>query len=187
MAELHASHDDAGAQGRLLATEIDGERAAADAVGEGLHERLAQVDRDVPHIPLALRLVGDVVGELETQLCLARNRHRVGEIAGVAGLVEIVSVVAEEVGYAVAFGVERSHREGVALAEEALVLSGLDETVGLGGKAHVGDGIDGEQRSEFYLIAYLALLGVVLGDDVVVDLVVEIAVVAQERLGDRRA
>ena len=97
MAQLHGSHDDTCAERGLAAVEVDGERAAAHAVGELLHERLAQVHRDVAHIPLALSLVGDVFGHLQAQGGLVQGGvDGVGQIAGVAGLIEIVSVVAEE-------------------------------------------------------------------------------------------
>ena len=93
-AQLHVGHQHTRTDRWLLASKTDGEEATAKRVSGLFHECLAHVDIDAADIPFMLGSLWHVVGQLEAQLCLTIHHQGVGKVRGIAGLKEIIAVVA---------------------------------------------------------------------------------------------
>ena len=76
--------------------------------------RLAQLHPDIAYIPGMQGLRGQRVGQLEAHLGTIAHIERVGQITGIAGLIVIVAVIAEQLAQAGTLCIEGSHIEGVA-------------------------------------------------------------------------
>ena len=129
-------------------------------------------------------LDGNVVGHAQLQLGATVDDKRVGEIGGVAGLIVVIAVVAQEAADALTLGIEAADDKGVALMDLGLGGRGVDEAVGLGREAEIAHAVEGVEASGVHVVGYLGGLGVLLLDDVVADVSVEIAVVVEHALGN---
>ena len=101
--------------------------ATTGAIGELLACRLAELDIDIADVPLAESFVGETISQLETQLSLVIYQEGISQIRGVAAVVIIVAVVAEEGTHSTTFPIERTHAEGIALVDLRLGKGRVEE------------------------------------------------------------
>ena len=127
--------------------------------------------------------VGDSVCQLETELCLVGYGEGVGKIGGIAGVVIVVAVVSQECTDTGSLVIKGCHTEGTAWLDEALVTGRVDQVLDGVWEVDVGHGVERKQGVEPDGITDLAFLWVLLGDDLIVDIAPEIAVVPENALG----
>ena len=96
-----------------------------------LHKGLAHIDIDAPDIPLALGFIGDAVGHLQSQLCLAVDHEGVGKIGGITRLVIVVAVVAQQGADARTLGFQFADDKGVTATDGGLVQGAVNQAVSL--------------------------------------------------------
>ena len=89
-------------------------------IAERLHEIFPQLEVDLSYIPLAAHSVGHAVGKLQAQLNRISHRDGVGKIGRIAGLVIIISVIAEHVAQTCTLGIKHRDFERVARMYECL-------------------------------------------------------------------
>ena len=187
MAQLDIAQYDAETHGRAASVEAGGKVAEVDGVLQHVAKLSAEVDADVADVPLQHHLRRQTVGQLQSYVDLARLVDGVSQIGGVAGLIVIVAVGAEEGAEPLAFLVERSHAEGVAPAYERLVVGAVEQAVGMGGEAHILDRVVAPQTTHIHRVGHLGLLGVGAGNLLGADMTVEVTVLLQLVLGHRHA
>ena len=160
---------------------------ALDTVGELFAHALAELYGDVADVPLLEGFLGQVVGQLETELCLSGHLEGVGEVGGKIVVVIVVAVVTEKGGDAVPLPVESRDVEGILRLDERLAAGGIDEGLKGVGEVDVGHAVEGEEGVESDGIADLALLRVLLWHLLVGNLAAEVAIALENGLCDGSA
>ena len=124
-----------------------------------------------------------VLSQLEAQLGLAVDDKSVSQIGGVVGLVIVVTIVAQQRADTIALGIESGYLKGIALVNQRLRLGTFDKTVSMSGESEISDAVETIETARGDGIAYLCRLGILLLDDIIRHTSVEIAMIAENRLG----
>ena len=104
---------------------------------ELLSHTSAKLNIHLSNIPLAPCCIGNIIGQLETQLCLAWNSQSICQIVTIRRLVEIISVGAEQIGNAVTFFVERGNIKWVATMYFGIIKCLTDEGIATQGESEI--------------------------------------------------
>ena len=115
----------------------DGQIAVNHRIGKCLIIRFAHIDIHTTDIPLVAGLSWCLLCQLEAQLHLTVHSKGVCQIRGVAGLVIIVAVIAEQIADSATLPIEISHHEGITLAHNGRGCCGMDQAVCLTVKSHI--------------------------------------------------
>ena len=178
-AQLHIGHEHTGTDGWFIAREADGEIATAERIGRLFHKGFAHVDVDTSDIPLVLGSLGHIVGQLEAQLCLSVHLEGIGKIGGIVRLEIAIAIVAQQGIDTIALSIEIGKIEGVAPMNQGFGKGAMNQTVSMSRKSEIAHAVEHIESSRVNGVFNLRGLGILLGDGLITDLSVEIAVVAQ--------
>ena len=163
------------------------QEATPDAVCHLLAGTLTELHPDVAHIPGMQGLFRQRIGQLQTQFCPVAHVEGICQVTGVARLIIVVAVVAEQLTETCALGIQCGHVERVAFPGLRLILRGVYQRLHLRREVHVAQRVDGKQRVECHRVANLHLLWVALTFLFVAHLSVHVPVFPEHRLSHRGA
>ena len=127
------------------------------------------------------RLLGHPVSQLESKLCLIVYSKGISQIGCVAGVIIVITIVAQQGADTRAFGIEIVDTERRLTLNEALLACRIDKCLNRRREVHVTHRVECEERVEIDGISYLTLLGVLLLYKVESNISAEESVVAQYR------
>ena len=133
------------------------------------------------------RLLRDILRQLEAQLRLTVNDKGIGQVGGIAWLVIIIAVVAQQHTDTVALCIEISHHKRIASVNQRLIERLMYQAVCSSRETEIADTVECIESSEIHRVPDLRRLGILLLDSLETYLSVEITVVAQYRTCHRRA
>ena len=177
--QTHVLEDDTGTDRGLIAVVMERQVTTLDGVVELLAHGPAELYVDVADIPLLEGFLGQAFSQLETELGLVLDGEGIGQIGGIARVIVIVAVVAEEVADTCALSIEGREAEGAIALDETFLAGGVDECLHRSGEVDVRHGVEPVEGVERDGVAYLALLRILLGHQLVSDVGTEVAVVLE--------
>ena len=127
------------------------------------------------------RLLGHPVSQLKPKLCLIVYSKGISQIGCVAGVIIVITIVAQQGADTRAFGVEIVDTERRLTLNEALLACRIDKCLNRRREVHVTHRVECEERVEMDGISYLALLGILLLNQVESNISAEESVVAKYR------
>ena len=122
---------------------------------------------------------------MQTQFRPVANVEGICQITGVARLIVVIAIVAEQLTKTRALGIQRGYVERVARLGLRLILRRIYQRLHLWWEIHVTQGVNPKQRIECHRVAYLHLLRVALTLLLIRHLSVHVAVLTEYRLRHR--